>query len=526
MRPLSENDSQRLLGLYQQGLYESAVNESRRLIRNHPKELILHNILGLSLEGQGLLQLAADAYQDALKINPAIPELQFNLGAMLYALNLWDKAIYHYQKATALNPNFKEAFFNLGITYQSQGNFIKAIESYERTLMIQPGFYEAIGNIGTIMQLQGNLDTAIEYFERALKIHQDARGHYNLAGALRNQGNLVLAIDHYKKAIEKGAHEPEFYSDLGDALWHDGQIKEANQFFRLAVEMSPSHNRSNYQLAIFLYDNAQFEEAIRYFEASQFEDWEERTLYCLYKLEDFDQFETRLQRAILRKNASPFLATLSTHYSQNFKKEDLYNFCPSPLDFVCHEKVPELLENNGELIHALIHDINTSKIGERKQKRLSFGVQSSGNLFKRPEQSFKILEGALIELIKNYHLRFENMPCEFIHSFPKNIEFSSSWFVKMQSGGHLSSHIHEDGWISGAVYLAIPKKRNHPDEGAIELSTDGDEYPRMHNDFPKKTLLPEAGDVIFFPSSVFHRTIPFSSDEERICIAFDLKPAG
>ena len=185
-----------------------------------------------------------------------------------------------------------------------------------------------------------------------------------------------------------------------------------------------------------------------------------------------------------------------------------------------------LEENNGELIHALIHDINTSKIGERKQKRLSFGVQSSGNLFKRPEQSFKILEGALIELIKNYHLRFENMPCEFIHSFPKNIEFSSSWFVKMQSGGHLSSHIHEDGWISGAVYLAIPKKRNHPDEGAIELSTDGDEYPRMHNDFPKKTLLPEAGDVIFFPSSVFHRTIPFSSDEERICIAFDLKPAG
>ena len=94
----------------------------------------------------------------------------------------------------------------------------------------------------------------------------------------------------------------------------------------------------------------------------------------------------------------------------------------------------------------------------------------------------------------------------------------------MQSGGHLSSHIHEDGWISGAVYLSIPKNINHQDEGGIELSTDGDEYPRMHDDFPKKVLLPEAGDVIFFPSSVFHRTIPFNSDEERICIAFDLKP--
>ena len=34
----------------------------------------------------------------------------------------------------------------------------------------------------------------------------------------------------------------------------------------------------------------------------------------------------------------------------------------------------------------------------------------------------------------------------------------------------------------------------------------------------------KVGDVVFFPSSVFHRTIPFSSNEERICIAFDVKP--
>tara|TARA_B110000305_G_scaffold32642_1_gene31776 strand:+ start:227 stop:376 length:150 start_codon:yes stop_codon:yes gene_type:complete len=43
--------------------------------------------------------------------------------------------------------------------------------------------------------------------------------------------------------------------------------------------------------------------------------------------------------------------------------------------------------------------------------------------------------------------------------------------------------------------------------------------------FPKKVIKPKEGDVIFFPSSVFHRTIPFESDEERICIAFDLKPS-
>ena len=45
-----------------------------------------------------------------------------------------------------------------------------------------------------------------------------------------------------------------------------------------------------------------------------------------------------------------------------------------------------------------------------------------------------------------------------------------------------------------------------------------------NEDFPKKTYAVGVGDVVFFPSSVFHRTIPFNSNEERICIAFDVKP--
>jgi len=128
-------------------------------------------------------------------------------------------------------------------------------------------------------------------------------------------------------------------------------------------------------------------------------------------------------------------------------------------------------------------------------------------------------------MLNEYFLRHKNEDNEFIRSFPKNIIFSSAWYVKMELGGHLTSHIHEEGWISGAVYLVIPKNSG-PDgqEGAIELSNDGDEYPRLHDEFEKKVILPKAGDVIFFPSSVFHRTIPFNSKEERICIAFDVQP--
>jgi len=525
MKQLSSQKKQELMTMHKQGNVKAAAEMSKKLIKEYPNEFLLHNILGVCQETQGDLKGAVNSYKKAININPDIPELQFNLGAMLYKLNDIKNAIIHYQKAIKLNPRFTEAFFNLGITYQSQSEYDLAIKSYEQAINSQPGFYEAIGNIGTIKQLQGKLEEAVTFFKKSLTIFEDARGNYNIAGAYRNLGNLSLSIKHYRRAVEIGVGEAEFYSDLGDALWHEGNIEEANLFLRRAVEVNCSHPKSNYQLGIFLYDNKAFNEAIKYFQSAQIGDWEERILYCFYKLEKYDKFKQKLNNLVKKKNSSPFLATLSAHYAQNFKTQDLYNFCPSPLNFVCHEQVPELIENDQQLIKELVSDINTAEIGQRKQSRLTSGIQSSGNLFKRKEPAFRQLHDALVNTINRYFLRYQNEGNEFIRSFPKDVSFSSAWYVKMQSGGHLSSHIHETGWVSGAVYLEVPKDSG-PDgqEGAIELSSDGDEYPRLHDEFEKKVILPNVGDVIFFPSSVFHRTIPFNSNEERICIAFDVKP--
>ncbi|WP_373280560.1 putative 2OG-Fe(II) oxygenase [Methylomonas koyamae] len=44
--------------------------------------------------------------------------------------------------------------------------------------------------------------------------------------------------------------------------------------------------------------------------------------------------------------------------------------------------------------------------------------------------------------------------------------------------------------------------------------------------FPHPNRRPKVGDLVLFPSSLFHRTIPFNSDQERICIAFDIKPGN
>ena len=526
MKVLKQSEVNNLIQLHQSGQFALAEEKAKNLLNDFPQELILLNILGVSQEAQKKFKEAADSYRHALKIQPQFAEMEFNLGSVLFQLGDAQAAIQHYLKAIQIKSDLVVAYFNLGIAYQNESEFDKALSAYQKAIELEPGFYEAYGNQGAIYLLQGDFDQAILFFQQSLKIQDHARGHLNLGNAYRNQGHLEKAIQSYQRAIEMNPNDAETCSVLGDALWHQGKIQEANQYLRQAVIIDRDNPIANYNLATFLHDNKKFQEAYEFYKASQMQDWEERALYCLYKTKQFDIFEKELNTAISKKNTSPLLATLSTHFAKNFHKEDRYNFCRDPLRFVFHGQVDALKDPNDNLLKSLLLDINEADISERMQSRLVNGVQSSGNLFKRKDSSFKRLAQEITLLIKKYFDCYKNEDSMFIKAFPKNIEFSSSWFVKMETGGHLSSHIHEEGWISGAVYLAIPKEKKHPDEGGIELSIDGDDYPRMHDEFEKKLYLPQVGDVVFFPSSVFHRTIPFSSNEERICIAFDLKPAS
>ena len=366
------------------------------------------------------------------------------------------------------------------------------------------------------------LKAAIESYKKAIESRPDfADAHNNLGTTLKNIARPEEAIESYKKAIEIRPDYLIAYSNLASILNELGRNEEANKFYSKA-----RGENKDYEQGILLLKKKNFNEAIIFFEKSHFLDWQEKVLECHYRNKDFNEFKEKI-KINKQTHTSPFLATLSAHYAQNFKTEDPYNFCPSPLNFVCHEQIPELMENDQLLINELINDINTADILKRQYQFLfdgSSGEQSAGHLFRRPEKSFKKLSDAIINAIHKYFSRYQNEDNEFIRSFPKNVKLCTSWYVKYFQGGHFTSHIHDYGWISGAVYLSIPKDSG-PDgqEGAIELSSDGDEYPRLHDEFEKKVILPNVGDVIFFPSSVFHRTIPFDSKEERICIAFDVK---
>ena len=96
-------------------------------------------------------------------------------------------------------------------------------------------------------------------------------------------------------------------------------------------------------------------------------------------------------------------------------------------------------------------------------------------------------------------------------------------YNRLLKKGYQKSHIHPGGWLSGCFYLKMPKILKK-DEAAINFSLHGYDYPIVNSDIPSYQYSPVEGDLILFPSSLFHKTLPFSSNDERHVVAFDIIP--
>ena len=526
-QPLKQ-PSQQEIGMVVQALNSGQLDfaeaTAKKLLKKYPKSFDLHNLYANALAGQNMYKEAVASFRKALELDPYVAGLHLNVAILLTNLNRTDEAIDSYKKAIKLNPSLTDAHYNLGTALQSQDKFELAAESYKKAIELEPNFFEAMANLGVVLQEQSHLAEAIEIYQKALTIQQDAKVYFNMGTALKNEGKLGDAIDSYNMALELEPSYAEVHSNLGEVLRDQGRYDESVNFYKQALTFDPTLPVANYSFAVYLYDSGDLDGAIKHFQRSGYADWEERSLYCLYKRERFEDFKKGLDELKAVKHNSPFLATLAGHYAENFEVENDYNFCPDPMSFVFHTEIKELKGEHSELREALLKEIRSADVSEKMQGRLVNGVQSAGNLLKRPEPVFQELAGLVADAVDRYRKNFEGADCEFMKSFPKKTEIASSWYVRMKQGGHLTSHIHEEGWISGAMYLSLPTDKAHEHEGSIEVSTHGDDYPKRHDNFQTKAIAPEVGDFVMFPSSLFHRTIPFSSDEERICIAFDLKP--
>ena len=94
--------------------------------------------------------------------------------------------------------------------------------------------------------------------------------------------------------------------------------------------------------------------------------------------------------------------------------------------------------------------------------------------------------------------------------------------MSIKSGGTLRPHMHEQSWLSGSIYINVPKQ-SKTDSGSLVVCIEGEQLTGKHKD-QEKNISVVSGSLCLFPASQLHYTIPFESEEERIVLAFDVVP--
>jgi uncharacterized protein (TIGR02466 family) len=102
--------------------------------------------------------------------------------------------------------------------------------------------------------------------------------------------------------------------------------------------------------------------------------------------------------------------------------------------------------------------------------------------------------------------------------------FNGSWSVRLRASGHHTNHVHPRGWISSACYVQLPDSMSDPKTqdgiltfGEPSIAT----IPALSAEY---SVRPGVGMLVLFPSYFWHGTVPFSGNQPRLTVAFDVVP--
>jgi hypothetical protein len=94
--------------------------------------------------------------------------------------------------------------------------------------------------------------------------------------------------------------------------------------------------------------------------------------------------------------------------------------------------------------------------------------------------------------------------------------------VLLRPGGYHTDHVHPCGWLSSAFHVDLPETVAQRPQGWLAFGRPG--VPTAPALPPTRHVRPVPGQLILFPSYLWHGTEPFSGDAPRLTVAFDLLP--
>lgn len=363
-------------------------------------------------------------------------------------------------------------------------------------------------------------DNAASALQAAIQFHRDSRFREaeslyrqllaldaNHIGALsglamieHQAGNPLAALELIQRAIGLGAREAGFFMNLGAICVSAGRADEADAAFREAIAREPRYGDPYYDLGNLYLSQGKAAEAVAIFDA------------CMAaRGRDF--------------HALAYQAHALAQAGETAKAGRL-------LDFDTYVKTYPFEAPDG---FADIPAFNKA-LGRyiKTHPTLQGGVMSTengrhtGELIKPPLGPMEGMIARIDQAVRWYKAQLPDDPDHPAVKWAPEKWRLTAWGVVMHNRGHERPHIHPNGWLSGVFYLQLPAVINDAarrPEGWLEF---GRPTPHLNvsGGFDIRQYQPAYGQMFLFPSYYYHGTVPFRSEERRVCVAFDVEPVA
>lgn len=452
---------------------------------------------GAALKALGRLDEARDAYERAVAVAPASAVAEHNLAGALGDLEFFSDSEAAARRAFAKGLDAPETWLVHARALLGQNRHAEAEAAYREVMARRPGHVEASGELAQLIWMRtGDLSAATEDLDAAIAAFPSSQGLQLANGELlQAAGDLEGAYHAVAPAADRPDAEPMMHVAAARfCVWREPA--RALDHAKRGVAVAPDN-----ALALSTLCEAYFALGDTVAAAAAAE--------ALHRRAPLDQHALGLLATAWRLIGDP-----------RYERLHDYAALVSQSRIDTPDGWPDLKTYLADLAVSLgrLHTLQTHPVG----LSVRHGSQTSQSLTHSTDPVVQAFFQAIDRPIRR-HIQALGAGDDPVRSrVSKDHGFNGVWSVLLRPRGYHTDHLHPKGWLSSACYIALPGAVERGHEGWLKFGEPG---IRTGPPLPAEHLVkPEPGMLVLFPSYMWHGTIPFSGDEPRLTVAFDVVP--
>ncbi len=276
----------------------------------------------------------------------------------LYNEGRYDEALVVLREGLALYPNAVELHVGVGYARIAREEFAWARRSFEEALILDSDHEDALAGFGETLLKFGQTPDALRTFHRVLELgyEDDLELMLQIGRALFRDGLIDEAKEYFDVASRQAPDSAEAVSLVGYAQHRMGDDDAAIATLRRALQLDTDHSEARIYLGNILYDRGEYQAALYHLDRSAPEDhWDELGIWRLIELKktihrlpdddpDMKRWEARLSElAGEPDDIDDMLAQIeqrAAEDAQNEAKNQLELFGQMLVDLADHRRDP------------------------------------------------------------------------------------------------------------------------------------------------------------------------------------------